>query len=238
MTEQKIIQFRKKWKEWIDKIGHDLGDLLISQDIIKEISQIATLNERIRSSPFFFNWIQNNYVDSMVVGLGRLNDHDGRAISLHNLIREIKENPEVITRDYFVSKYPKRMRDHGSADRGFNIFAVESEQFVSKKRLQADINFLDDETQLIKQFRDKWVAHLDEDRPLDLLVTHNDVENSLSALDEIFCKYYMLIDGGGMSTAKPALALEFHWTESLKYPWIEMTEEEKQWRRKKEGEKG
>jgi hypothetical protein len=72
------------------------------------------------------------------------------------------------------------------------------------------------------------VAHLDEHRPLKQLATHNDVENTLKVLDEIFRKYYGLIDGAGMLTAKPALA--FNWKESLRHPWIEMTEKEKQWR--------
>ena len=72
------------------------------------------------------------------------------------------------------------------------------------------------------------MAHLDKNRPLKQLATHNDVENSLIALDKIFCKYYVLIDGGGMSTAKPTLV--FDWKESLRYPWIQMTEEEKKWR--------
>jgi hypothetical protein len=34
----------------------------------------------------------------------------------------------------------------------------------------------------------------------------------------------MLIDGGGIRTAKPAL--QFDWKEALTYPWIEMPEEE------------
>jgi hypothetical protein len=238
MTEQEKVQLRQKWKKWIDKIDHDLGDLLISQDIIKEVSQIAASNKRIQSSPFFFNWIQGNYVDSVVIGIGRLNDDDDRVISLHNLIKEIIENPEVITRDYFVSRYPKWMQDKRLADKHFNTFADGTEQFVNEKKLQADLLFLKDKIRLIKGFRDQWVAHLDKNRPLQQLATHNDVEKSLSTLDEIFRKYYMLIDGGGMATAKPELVFdEFDWKESLRYPWIQMTEEEIQWRMKEESDK-
>ena len=232
MTEQEKDELRQKWKEWIDKTCHDLGDLLISQDILKEVSQIVASNEQIESSPFFFNWIQDNYVDSVVIGIGRLNDHDNRAISLYNLIKEVIENPEVITRDYFVSRYEEWLQEKGMADRDFNNFAEVNENFISKKKLQPDLMFLDDKTKLIKGFRNQWVAHLDRNRPLKQLATHNDVENSLSALDGIFRKYYMLIDGGGMSTAKPSLV--FDWKESLRYPWIEMTEEEKQWRAEEE----
>lgn len=224
MTEQGKIEFRQKWKKWIDKIGHDLGDLLISQDTFKKVAQIVASNKQIQSSPFFFTWIQNNYVDSIVVGLARLNDHDGRTISLHNLIKDIKENPEAITRDYFVSRYKKWMQDKGMADYDFDKFAEKNNQYISSSKLNKDIKRLDKETKLIKDFRNKWVAHLDVNRAIKQLPTHNDVEKALEFLDEIFCRYYMLIDGAGIVTAKPALA--FDWKESLTHPWIEMPEEE------------
>ena len=63
MTEQEQVEFRQKWKKWIDKIEQDLGDLLISQDTFKEVAQIVASNKQIQSSPFFFTWIQNNYMD-------------------------------------------------------------------------------------------------------------------------------------------------------------------------------
>jgi hypothetical protein len=217
-------EFRKKWKKWIDKIGHDLGDLLISQDIIKEVSQIVASNKRIQSPLFFFTWIRNNYVDSIVVGLGRLNDHDNRTISFHNLIKEIVANPEAITRDYFVSRYEKWMQDVGIANDAFNEFADEGEQFLSKDRLLADLQLLDDETKQIKVFRDQRVAHLDQTPAITQLPTFKDVEYALELLDNIFHKYYKLIDGAGMSTAKPSL--NFDWKEPLRYPWIEKTKEE------------
>ncbi len=219
MTEQEKVQFRQKWKKWIYEIGRDLGDLLISQDVIKEVSQIFASNKRIQSSPFFFNWIQDNYIDSVVVGIGRCYDRDSRTISLHNLIKEVIENPEAITRDYFVSRYEKRMQDDGIADCHFDIYAEANEQFVSESKLRADQVLLDDETRRIKGFRDQWVAHLDENRPLKQLATHNDVENALKVLDKIFRKYYVLIDGAGMLTAKPALT--FDWKEPLRHVWIE-----------------
>jgi hypothetical protein len=217
-------ELRKKWKIWIDKIGHDLGDLLISQDVLKEVSQIVASNKRIQSPLFFFNWIRNNYVDSIVVGLGRLNDRDPRTISFHNLIKEIVSNPEVITRDYFVSRYPKWMQEAGIANDEFKKFAENGEQLLSKDKLLADLKLLDDEMKQIKVFRDKWVAHLDQTRTMNQLPTFKDVEHALELLDKIFHKYYMLIDGAGMSTAKPALA--FDWKEPLRYPWIEKAKEE------------
>ncbi len=224
MTEQEKVEFRQKWKKWIDKIGQDLGDLLISQDTFKEVAQIVASNKQIQSSPFFFTWIQNNYMDSIVVGLARLNDHDSRTISLHNLIKEIIKNPEAITRDYFVSRYKKWMQDRGIADNDFDKFAEKGNQYISSIKLDKDIKHLDKETQLIKNFRDQWVAHLDVNQATKQLPTHNDVEEALEFLDEIFRRYYMLIDGAGIGTAKPALA--FDWKESLTHPWIEMPEEE------------
>ena len=55
------------------------------------------------------------------------------------------------------------------------------------------------------------------------------LENTKKALndiiDNLFCKYSMLLTGGGLSTRKPTIA--YNWKEPLRHPWIEMAEEEK-----------
>lgn len=184
-AEKKNADLRKKWKLWVDKMGRDLGDLLISHDIFEEVRQIVASNKRIQSPPTYFYWIRLNYVDSLVVRLTRLNDHDRRTISLQNLIKEIVENPEAITRDYFVSRYDKWMQDAGIADHDFNDFSEPGEHFVSRSILEKDLDSLDDITKRIKIFRDKCVAHLDENRTIERAPTTLDAQDAMKALDRI-----------------------------------------------------
>lgn len=225
MTEQEKIELRKKWNEWIEKIGSDLGDLLTDQDIFNQLCKIVDSNRRIRSQSAYFGWLRDNYVNSVVVRIVRLNDHDNRTVSLHNLIKEILQSPEAITRDYFVSEYPQWIQDMGMGDLDFDKFSELGEQHVSTDKLNADIALLDENTALIKNYRDQWIAHWDQNREIDRLPTFNDVEEAIRVIDNIFCKYYLLLKRAGLTTRKPVL--QFDWKEPLRYAWIDMTEEEK-----------
>jgi hypothetical protein len=225
VTEQEKIELRKKWNEWIEKIGSDLGDLLTDQDIFNQLCKIVDSNRRIRSQSAYFGWLRDNYVNSVVVRIVRLNDHDNRTVSLHNLIKEILQSPEAITRDYFVSEYPQWIQDMGMGDLDFDKFSELGEQHVSTDKLNADIALLDENTALIKNYRDQWIAHWDQNREIDRLPTFNDVEEAIRVIDNIFCKYYLLLKRAGLTTRKPVL--QFDWKEPLRYAWIDMTEEEK-----------
>ena len=226
MIEEKKQELRRKWEEWLETIGKELGDLLISQDFFNEVCEIVNANSKIQTPSAFFGWIRDNYVDSVIIRIGRLNDHDQRTISLHRLIREISENPDVITRDYYVSGYSnKHLVEIGAADDDFDKFAEEGEQHISLNKVSKDIELLDRKTRLIKDFRDQWVAHFDHNREIKRLPTFNDVEEALTVTDEIFCKYYLLLTRGGITTRKPVL--QYDWKEPLRHPWIEKPEREK-----------
>ncbi len=218
MTEKQKVQLRQKWKGWLEKIGNDLGWLLTSNDIFERVRNIVDSNKRIQSPDLFHRWIIDNYVARVAVGIGRLNDHDCRTISLHRLIKDISENLEAMTRDYFVSRYPDWMRDKGVTDHDFDKFAEKNSRLISPGRLNGDIDLLDEETRLVKDFRDQWIAHFDSNREIKRMPTFEDVDKSLQVIDCIFCKYYLLVDGGGMTTRKPAL--QFDWKEPLKHAWI------------------
>jgi len=223
MTEKQKVQLRQKWKGWLEKIGNDLGWLLTSRDIFERVRNIVDSNKRIQSPDLFHRWIVDNYVARVAVGIGRLNDHDSRTISLHRLIKDISENLEAMTRDYFVSRYPDWMQDEGVADHDFDEFAEKNGRLISLGRLDDDIDLLDKETRLVKDFRNRWIAHFDLNREIERMPTFGDVDKSLQVIDRIFCKYYLLVDGGGMKTVKPAL--QFDWKEPLRYAWIEVDEQ-------------
>jgi hypothetical protein len=136
------------------------------------------------------------------------------------LIKEISENPEVITRDYYVSQYTnRRLVEIGAADEDFDDFAEKGQQHISSSKLNENIRVLDEEVEHIKNFRDQWIAHFDQNREIERLPTFEDIENASEVIDDIFCKYQRFLTRAGMLTRKPALA--FDWREPLRHAWIE-----------------
>ncbi len=225
MTSKEKVYLRRKWKRWLDKIGHDLGNLLISKDIHAEIRRIAGFNKQIRSPLLFYNWLVNNYVDSITIGVRRLSDHDRRSISLYRLIEDISENREAITRHYYVSQYPKEMQNDGSADYDYNNFANKKENQISGYKLKIDMGRLKKNAGRIIIFANKWVGHCDLRRKRFRVPTHKDVNNTLRNIDGLFCRYLMLLTQGGMTTRKPVL--QYDWKEPLRHAWLTKDYEKK-----------
>lgn len=228
MNAKQKTNIRRKWKRWLERIGDDVGWLLTSHDIFEKIQRILKSNKNIQTPALLHRWIVDNYAARVSIGIRRLSDHDKRAISLYRLIKEISENPDALTRDWFVSQYQKMMRQMRLADRDFDIFANKGGKTVSKFKLKRDMKRLEKDTNRIRKFANKWIAHCDINRTSLQVPTYKDVNRALSDVDTLFCKYWLLLTRGGMSTRKPVL--QYDWKEPLRHPWIEMKETEKEWR--------
>jgi len=225
MTEEQKDQLRLKWKSWLDQIGNELGWLLSGRDFFWRLQDIVESNEMIQSPAILHNWIADNYVAKITTGIIKITDHYKGTISLYWLILGIKKNPDVITRDYFVSQwrdeYSKKL---GVAEKTFNTFAKPGEQHIDQEGLESDIQMLSDGTNLIKNFRDKWVAHFDEKRKTDQMPTFGDLDTALDTIDKAWCKYNLLLTRSNPPTRKPAPTSD--WDEPLRHAWIDTTKKE------------
>lgn len=219
MNPNKDAKLRKKWKQNINIIKRDMGDLLTSRMIFNELGEIIKKNTALQKTPgLFFEWIKDNYVARMAVAVRRLADQDKRSISLLNLITELQKNKDALSRKYFLSKYS--MADHDMADPDYDSFACKNSKSLSDFKLKSDKIKILKHTKKIKCFVDKWVAHHDYDRSVAIkkLPTFSDLNDTLNQLDEITCKYDMLLTGGGMTSCEPTI--QFYWKEPLTIPWI------------------
>lgn len=222
MTPKQKVILRRKWRRWLKIIGNDLGWLLTSHDIFEEIQNIMRANKKIQSPDLFYRWMKDNYAARVALGIRRLVDPDRaykRAISLYRLIEDISKYPQAMTRNYYVSQYHKWMQKEGLADRDFDIFANKRGPLISAYKLNRDMKRLQRETQRIRTFTNKWIAHYDLKGRIRRLPTFKDVDETLKVVDAIFCKYYLLLTRGGMTTSKPVL--QYDWKKPLRHPWIE-----------------
>jgi hypothetical protein len=227
MTEEQKTKLRQKWGEWLEIIGNELSWLLTGRDFFYGIRKIVESNKKIQSPSALHNWISDNYVAKVTTGIISLTDRHRGTISLYWLIKGISKNREVITRDYYVSEYrDKCLVEIGVADRDFDKFAKRGEQLIRIDKLNNDIKLLDEKTCLIKTFRDQWIAHFDEKRKIKQMPTFGDVDKALDTIDSIFCDYTLLLKRYSPPTRKPVL--QYDWREPLRYPWIEITKEEKE----------
>jgi hypothetical protein len=110
------------------------------------------------------------------------------------------------------------MQNDGCADHDFDDFANKKDELVSTYKLERDLKRLKKDTARIRIFVDKWVAHCDLRRNMFKVPTHKQLNNTLQDIDELYCKYLMLITGQGMTTCK--LILPYDWKEPLRHAWL------------------
>ena len=164
MTEEQKEQLRQKWRSWLDEIGNELGWLLVGRDIYNRLKEIVLSNNKIQSPDTLHKWIIDNYVAKVTTSIRKMADRK-KSCSLHSLISGIKKNPDVITRNYFISQWRDGpTKKNGIASQTCDQFAKVDEQRVDANKLETDIKMLEKETGLIKDFTDKWVAHWDKNR--------------------------------------------------------------------------
>jgi len=222
MTEAQKEQLRQKWKSWLDEIRNQLGWLLVGRDIYNGLKDIVLSNTKIQSPFTLHKWIIDNYVAKVITCIIRLTDNHRGTISLYWLIKGIENNPDVITRDYFISQWhDDPTKENGTASQTFDMFAKVDEQCVDSEKLNSDIQKLKEETDIIKTFRDKWIAHLDEKQKIEQIPSFGDIDNALDVIDKVWCRYYLLLTCSWVRTSKPGIG---DWEAPLRHRWIEEPE--------------
>jgi hypothetical protein len=236
MTSLEKARTRRKWRRWLEIISADLGRLLTSYDIFLAVQGAFRKNESIRRPTLVYRWITGNFAARVSIGVRRLIDRDRRTISLYRLIQDISERPDTITRQYFVARYAlgsaidERADEVELGNRDYDQFAGRGRNEPAQRGLSRDTKRLRRDTDRIATFVDKWIAHHDADQRRFSVPTYAHVGEALADIDEICCRYALLLTGAGRTTCKPVLP--FDWKEPLRHPWIEMSDQEKQWRLK------
>lgn len=228
MKEEQKEQLRQKLKSWLDEIGNELGWLLSGRDLFARLRKIVESNEKIQSPPILYNWIADNYVAKMCTSIRALTERGTDAFSLRGLIEKIQANPDVVTRDYFISQSKDDFaKEMGTAGQDFDRFAKTGEQHIDPERLESDVRKLKEGTRLIKDFTDQWVAHFDQKRKIERMPRFEDLDRTLDIIDEVWCDYSWLLrcHPPAAGTRKPTMGPD--WEAPLRHRWIEDPEQEK-----------
>jgi len=227
MRKEQKNQLRQKWKGWLDEIGNELGWLLVGRDIFYRLKEIVLSNTKIQSPFTLHKWIIDNYVAKMCTSISALTESNPKykSISLYKLIEGIKNNPNVITRDYFISQWhDEPTKENGTASQTFDKFAKFGEQYVDPEKLNSDIQKLKEETDIIKTFRDRWIAHLDEKQKIERIPTFGDIDKAIDIINEVWCDYNLLLKCSCVPRTRESGVGD--WEAPLRHPWIEGPEQE------------
>lgn len=195
----------------------DLTNLLASQKIFWELQEVAKQNPKVLSTGDFFDWMCSNYVATVSIGIRSFTDQSHGSHSLWRMLYEILENPGVIERAAHVRMYvaaPGAEYGHSTFD---NIVG-RGRTFLSQRAIRTDLRRIEDSSERVRRFVNKRIAHRNSPGRIRRMPKFSEVDSALRTLDEILCKYNLLLTGQGMESLKPIF--QHDWRHVLWEPWI------------------
>jgi hypothetical protein len=217
----------KKWKEWLQIIGQEIGSLLMAKTIHEYLwTNVVDNNDELKKKhDLFFDWLKTNYATRITIEIRRLTDRRTDVISLRSLLEDIYSKPDIISREWFVAQYSDEFpfeRDIPNHD--YNRFADSSrDQYLSTSKIENDIRLLEDQTEKIVRFANKFIAHHDRKQGQHTIPTYEEAYSVIKQIDDLYCKYYLLLNQGGMTSREPVI--QYDWWDVFTVPWLKTYKE-------------
>jgi hypothetical protein len=140
----------------------------------------------------FFAFVQNTYVDSLVMGIRRQIKCDDNCISLARLLRELHDSPQLVTRDDYCALWPAPgPLSRASIGPDFSLFADAGAAHIDAARVDQDLRELNHACGTAVELADRRVAHRDR-RGLTKDPTMDELVAALEVAGRIAKKYYLL----------------------------------------------
>lgn len=130
LTAREQALLRARWRSWMDRILDDLGDLLLKKQLFLELAEMIDAAPHARDPGAFLNWLVDNYVTAIAVGVRRATDTDHRSHSLGRFLYEAIQNPQVLTRAAHQRLY---RRLPWAADKTFDKIAGTGYKFLTAR---------------------------------------------------------------------------------------------------------
>jgi hypothetical protein len=213
--EPQIGELRERWDRWLQRAYDDVVVLHGHQASWDELVQAVEGNDAIPTPNHVMDYIHELYGIVIAVGIRRQADKGDDVANLRRLIDDIARHPTALTREWFVAKYPDFMRDVGHAT--FDEFAGLGQQSVSQETIRRDLATLGSVAAKVTRYVNKHLAHAADD-PTVPIPTYEDLRAALKTLDELLRRYYLLVNGGGLTSSTPTK--QFNFLLSLIVPWL------------------
>jgi hypothetical protein len=231
MSEPKRLNPKlEKWLRWIEDIHNDTTSLLNKTDLYDRYVTVVKANPAIQNPDDFHTWSMRNFFESALMAIRRLTDTHRDAISLMNFLKELKENPELITEEFRLRDFKRGSVDeNGFPDTDAYTYALCKESFqedfcgggtvLLPSVVETDIAELSAQIQLVEAFIDNTLAHKNKGDKGRQSIKTEEVRKAIGCIEKIAVKYINLMGTGGYSDLTPMY--QFDPEDIFLRPWVE-----------------
>jgi hypothetical protein len=247
MSKQRV----EKWERWMKSIQNDVHRMYLHRYVWKRMMEIATENPDVKNVvSYFWNFQFDIYVNTQAGAVRRQADVNSQVASLGQLLSEIAETPDLLTHDWYLEHW----RDESYDDSNIAFwrragekewaekYAVDSGEHVAPRMVEADLAELRDESEKVRRYVDKYVAHSDKtviglgstpaSPPDDFLPSLDEVHQAIDLIGRLFLRYNGLFSSADIFDLTPMV--QHDWEAVFRVQWLPDLELPKEMREYKE----
>lgn len=217
----------ERFDEWVRIIRRINGEHVgqgWSHYVFRLFRAVFNANEQLREQGgFLLNAIADMYTTHTLMVLRRELDRQGGAENLINLLYDIRNHPNVITRARFMEIWEADgpLADH--AEEQFKDWepiggsSGSDSDYINPDKVQADLDVLTRAFEKVRQYAERTRAHRRELDP-EVSVTFAEMHSALRELRRVINKYYALLTASSMAQWEPVP--QYSVVAPFKFPWI------------------
>lgn len=186
------------WLAWIKRAYNEAVAQGWRHRMFRLMRGIAIQNPALQANGgFFLQWAADNYVAASAMAFRRELDSQPGTQNLLHLLREMRDRPQVISRQRFRSSWSSRERGSEEADRAFDTFPIIRVgepllDHLDPAAIDADLARLAQQDAVL-EYVQTTVAHRVPERPNSEVPTFRDFHAAAKVVQEVVDKYYLLL---------------------------------------------
>jgi hypothetical protein len=209
----------KQWDAWqklLERIHQETVYTFKNRLVFREILAMFERNEELRTEGHFvWEWLRGTYGRDQALAVRREADRGSDVINLIQLMYQMSKHSEVMSRVRYKAHFPPdTVIPEDMQDDQFTQLCGKGD-YMNPKILKRDRRRLEKDCWKVVDYANKAIAHRTEQKR-DLTIT--EVHKAMDAIEQVHKKYYVLLTGGGLMQAEPAI--QFNWKKVFTKPWI------------------
>ena len=219
-----------KWDKYLDTIYKEVQELVANQHTFLKVWSMVDRNPKIQKPNSFYKFLYDTYAAYSTSAVRRqIKPEKNRKrkynISFVELLEEIIETPDVLSRERFAVLYQPIEQDFGPVDieqvvnHAYQQFAAVDADHFDPNIVQQDLKELKEHGDKIEQYADRRIAHRDK-RP-SRIPTFGEIDACIDCLKKLTIKYRLLFRAEDLSNCfVPQQLATDYWKEIFSQPWI------------------
>lgn len=203
----------KEWDQWaqdFDEVRSRVLDLGVKRQLHRSHRKVLHQHEDVErqgitdGTVIVHHWMQENYADSMLIGLRRVVDRTGGSFSFVKLLERLEKGRPLITLDRYVQLWSgdSTPLDDSFLKMLFSEFSSDG-RTLDRKKIRADIDTLLSDHDLILKYINSAIAHYSIGRLSNAPLTEprrnltwEDLDSLFDDITSLFNKYNALVRPG------------------------------------------